>query len=156
MRKIVAAEKSAIKFGPWKNGKVPKADFPLAKGPYRLGSSFQWCVISFTALAQEMRVLVVMNRAKEKYEAVLGVMGPDGLRILCSYQYHAGEPGWHCHVTCDDARKVPPGIFRGPWVRRIPSAKKKHRRMDFGVDSPVSAVRLAQECYRIFEKGPLV
>lgn len=156
LRKVIAAKKSAIKFGQWKNGKVPKADFPLAKEAYALGNAYQWCVITFAALEAEFRVLVMMNPAKEKYDAILGIMSPKGLRILCTYQYHAGEPGWHCHATCDDASTIPVGVFRGPWVKRIPHSRKPHRRMEFGVDSAVKAVRLAQEYYGIEVMGSLL
>lgn len=49
LRTIIAAEKSDIKINAWHTGKVPRADFPLAKSPLRLGASFEWCVVTFTA-----------------------------------------------------------------------------------------------------------
>jgi hypothetical protein len=156
LRDIIAADKSQIKTGPWHKGKVPKADFPIAKQAYSLGNSFQWCVITFQALGAEIRVLVILNPAKEKYDAILGVMGPTGLRVMSSYQYHAGEPGCHCHATCDDAGKVPMGIFRGPWVKRIPLARGYHRRLDFEITDQTEAARFALDHYRIFERGTLL
>lgn len=156
LRDIIAAEKTSVKVGSWHTGKVPRGDFPIARAAYRLGSSFEWCVISFQALGAEARVLVILNPAKEKYDAVLGVMGATGLRVLCSYEYHAAEPGWHCHATCEDASTLPVGIFRGPWIRRIPGGNRHHRRLDFSIDTRTSAVRFAQDAYRIFEKGPLL
>jgi hypothetical protein len=61
----------------------------------------------------------VFNEAKQKYEAILGVMAADkSLRILCSYEYHASEPGWHCHATHDDTVTLSHGFMRGPWMKR--------------------------------------
>jgi hypothetical protein len=74
LKDIIRAGKTDIKVGSWYAGKVPRAEFPIAKKAYGLGSSFKWCVIRFEALAAECRVLVVLNEAKQKYEAVLGVM----------------------------------------------------------------------------------
>jgi hypothetical protein len=154
---IVGAPKSRIKIGAWHTGKVPKADFPIAKKAYGLGTAFEWCVISFAALGTNFRVLVVLNQSKQKYDAILGASGDDvPLRLLCTYQYHAGEPGWHCHATCGDVSGVPPGIFRGPWVKRIPGGRRPHRRLDFGIQSRNEAIRFAQDAYRIFQEGPLL
>ena len=76
LKDVIRAPKDNIKIGQWRSGKVPKADFPIARSAYRLGSSFKWTVIQFQAQGVECRVLVVMNHGKQKYEAILGVMGP--------------------------------------------------------------------------------
>jgi hypothetical protein len=102
LRQVIHAPKGGIKIGGWNLGKVPKKDFPLARSAYGLGASFQWCVINFSALDADFRVLVIFHPAKEKYDAILGAMSAQGLRVICSYQYHAGEPGWHCHAACGD------------------------------------------------------
>ena len=156
LRRIVGAPKSKIKLGGWHTGKVPKKDFPMARQAYSLGASFRWCVILFEAIGIECRVLVILNAAKEKYEAVLGVMSPDALKVLCSYEYHAGEPGWHCHAACDDLSSVPIGYMRGPWVRRLPHAKRTHRSLDFGIKDETEAVRFALTCYKIETQGTLI
>jgi hypothetical protein len=157
---IIKAKKSKIQIGPWKNGKVPRADFPMARKAYGLGNSYQWCVITFEALSAAFRVLVVLNGPKQKYEAVLGVMGPKGdLKILCSYEYHPSEPGWHCHATHDDVNTLPHGCMRGPWVKRVPGARKPHRQNKFAaftIDKQADAIRFALRRYRIEEKGPLL
>lgn len=140
LQDIVRASKVDIKIGSWHNGKVPRADFPIAKKAYGLGKSFQWCVISFAALGFECRVLVVLNAPKEKYEAILGVLADGQMRILSSYEFHAGEPGWHCHASCGDVAEVPKGFMRGPWVRRIPRAHRTHTRQDFGIDGQQNKV----------------
>jgi hypothetical protein len=150
LRRIVGAPKSKIKLGGWHTGKVPKKDFPMA------GASFRWCVIIFEALGVECRVLVILNAAKEKYEAILGVMSPDALKVLCSYEYHAGEPGWHCHAACDDLPSVPLGYMRGPWVRRLPHARKTHSSLDFEIKDETAALRVALTFYKIETQGTLI
>ena len=156
LRQLVLAPKSDITLGRWHSGKVPKADFPMAKQAYGLGNSFRWSVIAFKTLGLECRALVVFNLGKQKFEAILGVMGGAVLRILCSYEYHASEPGWHCHATCDDVPKVPIGYMRGQWVNRRPAAKKTHRRQNFMIDSETTALRFAMKCYKIEPRGPLL
>jgi hypothetical protein len=160
LKDLVRAPKDNIEIGKWQIGKVPKADFPIARAAYRLGSSFKWCVIRFQALGCECRVLIVQQEAKQKYEAILGVMGPNGtLRILCSYEYHASEPGWHCHATHDEVDTVFQGAMRGPWVKRIPGARKIHRpqkHQTFKIGDSDAAIRFAIRRYKIEKKGPLL
>lgn len=159
LRQIVAASKSKIDLGKWNSGKVPRADFPMAKSAYALGSSFRWRVIKFEALRTECRVLVVVNAPKQKYQAVLGVMASNGLRILCSYEYHATEPGWHCHATHDDSETLSIGSMRGPWIKRVPGAHKVHRQnkyANFQIADDDGAVHFAIDRYRIRPKGTLL
>ena len=157
LRRIVGAPKDDIRVGPWTNGKVPRKDFPMAKQAYGLGNSYRWCVVSFVALGLECRVLIVLNRAKEKFEAILGAVGVSGMmHVLCSYEYHAGEPGWHCHAACDDLGKVPQGYMRGPWVRRLPGARRTHSSLDFTINSEAHAINSACEFYKIKAQGLLL
>jgi hypothetical protein len=160
LKDIIRAPKTEIVIGGWHAGRVERKDFPIAKKAYRLGSSFQWCVITFQALGAECRVLVVRNDGKQKYEAVLGVMGANGmLRILCTYEYHASEPGWHCHATHDDVSTLSAGTMRGPWIRRIPGPRKPHRcgkYSKFTMSDAKQAIRFAVDRYKIAEKGPLL
>lgn len=159
LREIVRAPKTNIKIGAWRAGKVPRADFPMAKSAYGLGSSYKWSVISFEALGTECRVLVVVNEAKGKYQAVLGVMVANGLRILCTYEYHAGEPGWHCHATHDDVSTLRQTYMRGPWIKRVPGPQRHHRLqkyLKFRIGDEESAIRFAIDRYKIESKGPLI
>ncbi len=156
LRQIINADKTEIKVGAWRRGKVPKADFPCAKRAYGLSNSFEWCVIDFTALGAKCSVLVVLNQAKEKYQAILGVLTDAQLRILCTYEFHATEPGWHCHASCDEMDEVPRGFMRGPWVRRMPRPIRTHRRQVFGINNHREAERFAFDCYKIRTKGDLL
>jgi hypothetical protein len=159
LRQLYRAPKTNIKIGPWHSGKVPRADFPMANSAYNLGSAFRWCVITFNALGHECRVLVIMNGAKQKYEAVFGVMGVRELRILCTYEYHASEPGWHTHATHDDADKLTHGYMRGPWIKRLPGPRGRYRESKFSrfqIGDETTALRFAIDRYKIREKGTLL
>lgn len=160
LRDIIRAPKDAIKIGQWRSGKVPRADFPLARGPYSVGSAFRWNVIAFQALGAECRVLVIFNAPKQIYEAVLGVIGSKGImRVLCSYEYHASEPGWHTHATHDDSESLSNAVMRGPWVKRVPGTRKKHRlakHKNFTIGDETEAIRFAIARYKIEKKGPLL
>ena len=111
---------------------------------------------SFFALGIECRVLVVVNFQKQKFEAIFGALAGNIVRILCSYEYHSSEPGWHCHAACGDLTTIPLGYMRGPWVRRIPRAKQTHMRLDFKIEDELSAQRFAFDCYNIEPKGTLI
>ena len=156
LQEIVRSSKSDIQVGGWHQGRVPRAEFPIAKSSYDLGRSFRWCVIKFVALDNHCRVLVVLNEPKQKFQAFLGVFADTRLRILCCHEFHAGEPGWHCHAVCGEVTKVPEGFMRGPWVRRLPHAKRTHRRLNFGVNDLDAAKRVAIDRYKIWTRGPLV
>jgi hypothetical protein len=104
-------------------------------------------------------VLIVQHEAKQKYEAILGVMSANGLRILCSYEYHASEPGWHCHATHDDVDTISCGAMRGPWIKRVPGMRKIHRpqkHRNFKIGDSDTAIRFAVRRYKIEKKGPLL
>lgn len=156
LRDLVKAPKSDISIGNWNYGKVPKTNFPMAKQAYGIGRSYRWSVISFVALGADCKVLVVANFQKQKFEAIFGVMGSGTLHILCSYEYHASEPGWHCHAACDPVSKVPLGFMRGPWVKRIPLANRTHRSLNFRVHNETDAQRFAFDVYGIRAKGTLL
>ena len=161
LKEVIRASKSDIQIGKnWRSGKVPKADFPLAKGAYNLGSAYKWNTITFQALGAECRVLVVFNEGKQKYEAILGVIGSRGvMRVLCTYEYHASEPGWHCHATHDDSESISNTFMRGPWVKRVPAARKMHRQgkyQSFRIGDEGAAIRFALKRYKIEEKGSLL
>lgn len=156
LRQIVMATKKNITIGKWNYGKVPRADFPISKKAYNIGSSFQWSVVSFNALNLDCRVLIIVNFDKQKFDAILGVMGKSTLHVLCSYEFHAHEPGWHCHAACDEVSRVPAGYMRGPWVRRMPGARATHSRLNFSIATVQDAQRFAFRCYRIEAKGPLL
>jgi hypothetical protein len=46
--------------------------------------------------------------------------------------------------------------MRGPWVRRLPHAKRTHRSLDFGIKDETAALRFALSYYKIESRGELI
>src|SRR3546814_14699434 len=83
----------------------------------------------------------------------LGVVEGGDTKILCSYEYHGTEPGWHCHVKCGDVALVAPSQNRFG-SKRLPKARDRHRRSSFGV-TKATAQRVAVAFYRIKRPGKI-
>jgi hypothetical protein len=75
------------------------------------------------------------------------------LAVLCQYEFHASEPGWHCHVTFREITDLPLGVTRSH-LRRWPSEKTNPSRMEFGVRQ-TNAAALAATRFRVSVPGDL-
>jgi hypothetical protein len=73
--------------------------------------------------------------------------------VLASYEFHGTHPGWHLLATCDDITKVLPGVMIGPWQRRIPRARSRHRAVEFRVKDDDTALDIAARFFRL-HKAP--
>lgn len=73
------------------------------------------------------------------------------LKVLCQHEYHASEPGWHCHFTSKDTRDIPPGAAR-PHLNRRPKFERIVDAEAFGV-SEDSALRVAAYRYGFKDHG---
>src|SRR3546814_16446394 len=125
LQDLINAPKSDVHVGEWKKGKIPRADFPLSRArskDYKYSSAYDWCVIRFRALGADCRVRVLLREGREIYYATLGVVEGGDTKILCSYEYHGTEPGWHCHVKCGDVALVAPRQNRFG-SKRLPKAR---------------------------------
>ncbi|WP_424135132.1 hypothetical protein [Roseomonas chloroacetimidivorans] len=116
------------------------------------GSSYEWRIIRFSALGEAFRVLVLLNDIKEIFRATLAHEVGDIVRIICVREFHAKEPGWHCHA----AIKAGQGVT--DWKHR--ELRKHPLRPDysaeFGVTGQESATAVALRFYRIEERGGLL
>lgn len=150
---IIRAEKSDIQIGAWGQGHIPPRQFYLRAKPttFKLGPLWEWAVIKFTALGQQFRILVLFNGAKEIYRAILAVDIGGEMKALCVHEFHASEPGWHCHAVLD-SQSAPTGWARRG-MRRHPRGAKIHEPFDV---TKGNALRIAQKIYRIEAHGPLL
>jgi hypothetical protein len=153
---IARAPKTDIHLGDWRAGHIPRTTFPLslvrAKN-YKLGPEYRWRGVTFDCLRNSFRLLIVFNAGKQIYRASLGMELGQDLVVLCQYEFHASEPGWHCHVTFQDTASLPAGIARSH-LRRWPKPNAVHSRLEFGVRES-NAVGLALTRFRISPIGPL-
>jgi len=155
-----SANKSDVDWGKWQTGGMPPAAFPLSKRrgrSYRLGSSYRWRVITFSALGAKYRLLIAFNLIKEQYRATLAYDQDRDMSVIASYEFHGTHPGWHLHSACGDISAIPLGTMRGPWQKRIPQPRTPHRRHVFGVSDEVIALEVAAKFFRLHkEEGALL
>jgi hypothetical protein len=137
LRDIIKARKSKVAYGQWKAGPMPKNLFPLTKSGHRtlrFRGGYDWCLVTFTAMAADFRLLVAVNLQKEQYYAHLGMSGDGDTRMLGSLEFHGTHPGWHLHAACEDAVFIPVGRYEGPWRKMLPRSHAKCRRKAFDVN----------------------
>jgi hypothetical protein len=156
IKEVVRAPKTDIHVTEWRAGHIPRVSFPLSRvrdKHYKLGPEYRWRVITFDCLWNTFRLLVVFNEGKQIYRATLAIEVERDLAVLCQYEFHASEPGWHCHVTFRETDGLPLGVGRSH-LRRWPGANTRPSRPEFGVRE-TNAVGLAMTRFRISPVGPL-
>lgn len=155
LKDIIKAEKSAFDYGKWQTGHIPRHAFPQSKvkeASYKLGPAYRWRVVRFTAMGERIRVKIVLNQSKEIFRAKLGVEVGGDMVVLCEHEFHASEPGWHCHFTTKPLDSVVPGTVRT-------GKRKRPTKIDVGAVFNVSeatAVDIAAKRYGFDQKGLLI
>ena len=130
---VVKAEKSAMNARDWAAGEIPRSLWPSKKAKpkaYKIGPAYQWRIVSFHTLGHDWRVRILLNVDKHIFRATLGVHLKGEMVVVCEYEFHASEPGWHCHARCEEVSTLDPATNRAG-SRRIPSARTKHRDIEF-------------------------
>lgn len=155
---VIQADKTNIELGSWATGHVTAKSFPLSKAKaknYKYGPSYKWRVVKFDALGHKFRVLVLFNQGKGIFRASLGVEVAADMRVLCMHEFHAKEPGWHCHAHLCEAADVDAGVFRGA-MRKWPKKGKLPEHQQFGILDETAALRRAIDFYKVETKGALL
>lgn len=155
LKTIIKAEKSNFDWGKWHAGHIQRSSFPLSKvkeKSYKLGKEYKWRVVRFTAHSKRIRVLIVLNEEKQIYRARLGVERDGDMVVLCDHEFHASEPGWHCHYTLQHIDSVTEGAVR-EGKRKRPS--DTDAAAAFNV-TEASAVAVAAKRYGFEPKGDLI
>lgn len=154
LKDIIKAEKTQTDFGAWREGHIQRSAFPMSKvkeKAYKYGKAYKWRLVRFQALGKRVRVLIVLNEEKQIFRARLGVERGNDMAVLCDYEFHASEPGWHCHFTLKQLDSVEEGAARDG-KRKRPTAS------DVGAAFNVteaSALAVAAERYGFKPKGSL-
>jgi hypothetical protein len=159
-QQIRSADKVVSDWGKWQTGGMQSSAFPLSKRrgrAYRLGSSYKWRVIQFSALGETCRLLIVYNADKEQYRATLAIERDRDMIVIASLEFHGTHPGWHLHGACGDVGAHPVGSLRGPLQRRFPMPRTTHRRHLFGITSEGAALDVAAKFFRLHKtEGELI
>lgn len=155
---IIRARKENVEIHEWKDGKVPRAKFPLSKARsgLQMGSEWRWRLVTFTALGHDFRLLLRLNRNKEYFAAVLGLEVDGDTAVICHHELHTSHKGWHCHYVKGDVRATLPGVLRDrDRMRSWPT---------FAVDDPgepfvvteATALSVAAARFRFRAQGDLI
>lgn len=118
---------------------------------YKFGPEYKWRVIKFDALGKKCRILVIFNEGKQILRARFGVDINGDMITLCDHEFHATEPGWHCHLTLEPVDRVSPGSARSD-KRKWPRSPS---RQDFAVDS-ASALTVVAARFNLNVQGELL
>jgi hypothetical protein len=154
LQDIIRGSKADLDTGKWQSGRIPRTAFPMSRlkdRHYRYGPDYLWRLVRFEAAACSCRILILLNESREVLRARLGVELDGDMVVLSDYEYHATEPGWHCHVTFEDVADVGPGAAR-QGKRRWPN---RSSRQDFAVDRS-NAMTVVAEHYKFAAQGELI
>lgn len=148
LRGLVGAPKASVNTGSWRKGEIPRSQWPSRRAKakaYRYGPLYQWRIITFGAKGYDCRVLLLFNESKQIFRARFGVMVGGDTVTVCDYEWHASEPGWHCHAKCDDLTSLDAATNRFGSMR-IPKAAGYHRRNTFQFRKSPLTAQIAFNC----------
>lgn len=159
LRTLIGADKSYVKSGDWRQGEIPRPQWPSRRAKskaYKYGPSYQWRIITFVAMGQECRVKLLLNIQKQIFRASFGLVASGDTKILCDYEFHASEPGWHCHARCGDVDSIDSSTNRFG-SKRLPPSNGFQRRTEFVFGktelSSVTAFNAASEFFKLYKGG---
>jgi hypothetical protein len=154
LREVLRAKKADVVLEPWKRGAIPPSAFKLRQNMKAVGqgSAYQWRIIRFSAATEQFRILVLWNEAKNIYRATLGQEVGGVVRIICVREFHAREPGWHCHAVLRCHQGV--SVWNHRELRRFPLGISETD--DFGVTSNERATAIALRFYNVEQSGGLL
>ncbi len=157
LSEFIRAEKADVDVGQWQSGHVSPSAFPLSKAKkkhLKFGPTYRWRLVKFRCLGFKCRVLILFNDEKLICRSTFAVDHENDLVVLCTHEYHADHPGWHCHVSLASHERVAPGLFR-TYQKRWPAAGAQHSRIEYGV-TQASALSHVAARYRFQAQGDLV
>lgn len=158
---LIAADKESVRTGEWRRGKIPRSHWPSRRAKskaYKYGPRYQWRIITFTANGYDCRVRLLLNMDAQIFRASFGVTEDGETKTICEYEFHASEPGWHCHAKCEHVEEIDPSKVRFG-SERLPAYRSHHRRGEFkfgksDIDE-VTAFNCAVTVFRIRNGGGL-
>jgi hypothetical protein len=154
LKEIMRCQKTNVETGKWARGHIPRSAFPMSKlkdKRYKYGQEYAWRVVKFDAGQQSCRILILFNENKEILRARLGVDVNGDMIVLSDFEYHASEPGWHCHVALKPISEIGSGAARHD-AKKWP---KDSTRKEFRVDE-ASALSIVAKHYNFQAQGELI
>jgi hypothetical protein len=150
---VIRAPKTNVRTREWTEGKIPASEFRFRphQPAKKLGRSWLWRVITFSALGEQFRLLIVFHEPKQMCSLTLGLVHGDLVTVVCIHEYHPNEPGWHCHSVRDCHQGANDWTHRR--LRRFPRKPVPGAR--FGLDRR-GATALAVRFFVLGSPGPLL
>lgn len=153
LRRVINGQKRVTDLGAWKSGeKMPKTAFPLRASGFRLPGAFTWRIVRFQCGEEAYRLLMAYRIDLSKAVFYLGREVNTELLVMCRYEFHQTEPGWHMHCLCDDAGK-PVGRLACE-DKRVPHWESFHRDLEFGISCAEDAWKRAERVFRLAKEPP--
>lgn len=152
---LIRGEKTKLNLGTWASGHVPRSAFPMSRvkeKQYRYGQAYRWRLVQFFSMGYKCRVLILLNTEKEICRFRFGVEMADDMVVLLDKEFHAGEPGWHCHFTPARIDSAIAGVARAG-KRRWPRGSDPKAK--FGVTES-GALNIAAEMFQFGATGSLL
>ena len=154
IKDVIRAEKNNLELGKWADGHIPRSAFPMSRlkdKRYKYGPDYSWRVVKFEIGDLECRILVMVNESKQIFRARLGVNVNVDMAVLCDHEFHASEPGWHCHLSLAPLASIAGGAARhdkSKWPRNS-------SRQDFG-SGKAGAITLVAALFNFMTQGDLI
>lgn len=133
LKDIIRSKKTNIDTGKWTRGHIPRSAFPMSRlkdKRYKFGPEYSWRLVKFEALTKPCRILIFFNDNKEILRARLGVEVNGDMVVLSDYEFHATEPGWHCHVAVKPISELGSGAARVQTKKWPKNSSQKEFRID--------------------------
>jgi hypothetical protein len=149
-RELILKPKTVTKAGEWKTGKMTRNAFPLSPArSFRLGASWTWRIDVLEIDRVECRLLTAFDPLKQRFMAWLSYQRGDSYTVIARLEFHASEPGLHCHAACDrPVHETPVGIVKPFGTRRVPRYGTKHRRIKYDM-TEASALNTSFRFFKI-------
>lgn len=154
LKNIIRGEKTNIDTGKWVRGHIPRNAFPMSRlkdKRYKYGPEYSWRLVKFETLGNMCRILIFINEGKEVLRARLGVEVHGDMVVLSDYEFHATEPGWHCHLTVKPISELSSGGARHEKKKWPQNSSRKEFRVDES-----SALSLVAKHYNFQAQGELI
>lgn len=153
LRRVINGLKTIKDWGTWKVGvKMPKTAFPVSRSGFKVPSPYTWRVVRFECEGDTYRLLMFYRLDLQRCAYYLGREVGADLLVLCRYEFHPGEPGWHMHCVCDDKNQQVGRL--GSDEKRLPHWESFHREMTLGIASNDDAHKRAVRVFRLDKEPP--
>jgi hypothetical protein len=154
LKDIIRGNKTNLDTGKWARGHIPRSAFPMSRlkdKRYKYGPDYAWRLVKFEMQGNQCRILIFFNDGKDILRARLGVEVNGDMVVLSDYEFHATEPGWHCHVRLKPISELSSGGARNE-AKKWP---KDSSRKTFSVEE-ASALSLVAKHYNFQAQGELI